>query len=188
MCRQHHRLGVRSKAEPGCERFEELHRVVVVKVRREKALDFSGCNSRPGTGSLHPAAIETAAEATKLSDPTDEREQETESGQTELRRARRKFRPIAIGRLQPLRLLDSTLDFLWTSPEDSWGPFHSHLGHISRGRRQNIFNSQETARRAIRGCGEDLLTFGAWRGLVSLARCGVRYQPSEGQKNCHLQN
>jgi hypothetical protein len=24
------------------------------KVRREKALDFSGCNSRPGTGSLHP--------------------------------------------------------------------------------------------------------------------------------------
>src|ERR1022692_4009091 len=23
-------------------------------VRREKALDFSGCNSRPGTGSLHP--------------------------------------------------------------------------------------------------------------------------------------
>ena len=35
------------------------------KVRREKALDFSGCNSRPGTGSLHPVAIETAAEATK---------------------------------------------------------------------------------------------------------------------------
>jgi hypothetical protein len=35
-------------------------------VRREKALDFSGCNSRPGTGSLHPVAIETAAEATKL--------------------------------------------------------------------------------------------------------------------------
>jgi hypothetical protein len=38
------------------------------KVRREKALDFSGCNSRPGTGSLHPVAIETAAEATKLSE------------------------------------------------------------------------------------------------------------------------
>jgi hypothetical protein len=35
------------------------------KVRREKALDFSGCNSRPGTGSLHPVAIETAAEVTK---------------------------------------------------------------------------------------------------------------------------
>ena len=35
-------------------------------VRREKALDFSGCNSRPGTGSLHPVAIEAAAEATKL--------------------------------------------------------------------------------------------------------------------------
>jgi hypothetical protein len=38
------------------------------KVRREKALDFSGCNSRPGTGSLHPVAIEAAAEATKLSE------------------------------------------------------------------------------------------------------------------------
>ena len=25
-----------------------------LRVRREKALDFSGCNSRPGTGSLHP--------------------------------------------------------------------------------------------------------------------------------------
>jgi hypothetical protein len=33
-----------------------------VTVRREKALDFSGCNSRPGTGSLHPVAIETAVE------------------------------------------------------------------------------------------------------------------------------
>jgi hypothetical protein len=42
--------------------------VVVEKVRRGKALDFSGCNSRPGTGSLHPVAIETAAEATKLSE------------------------------------------------------------------------------------------------------------------------
>jgi hypothetical protein len=39
-----------------------------VIVRREKALDFSGCNSRPGTGSLHPIAIEAAAEATKLSE------------------------------------------------------------------------------------------------------------------------
>jgi len=43
------------------------------KVRREKALDFSGCNSRPGTGSLHPVAIETAAEATKLSELSMER-------------------------------------------------------------------------------------------------------------------
>jgi hypothetical protein len=42
-------------------------------VRREKALDFSGCNSRPGTGSLHPAAIEAAVEATKLSEPSMER-------------------------------------------------------------------------------------------------------------------
>jgi hypothetical protein len=33
-----------------------------------KALDYSGCNSRPGTGSLHPVAIEAAAEATKLSE------------------------------------------------------------------------------------------------------------------------
>jgi hypothetical protein len=36
--------------------------VVGVTVRREKALDFSGCNSRPGTGSFHPVAIETAVE------------------------------------------------------------------------------------------------------------------------------
>jgi len=42
--------------------------IVGEKVRREKALDFSGCNSRPGTGSLHPVTIETAAEATKLSE------------------------------------------------------------------------------------------------------------------------
>jgi len=37
-------------------------------VRREKALDFSGCNSRPGTGSLHPVATETTAEVTKRSE------------------------------------------------------------------------------------------------------------------------
>jgi hypothetical protein len=42
--------------------------MIGVIVRRGKALDFSGCNSRPGTGSLHPVAIETAAEATKLSE------------------------------------------------------------------------------------------------------------------------
>jgi hypothetical protein len=42
--------------------------IVGEKVRREKALDFSGCNSRPGTGSLHPVAIETIVEATKLSE------------------------------------------------------------------------------------------------------------------------
>jgi hypothetical protein len=40
-----------------------------VTVRREKALDFSGCNSRPGTGSLHPVAIEAAVEETKPSEP-----------------------------------------------------------------------------------------------------------------------
>src|SRR5215470_5748316 len=43
------------------------------KVRREKALDFSGWNSRPGTGSLHPVAIEAAVEATKLSELSMER-------------------------------------------------------------------------------------------------------------------
>jgi hypothetical protein len=47
--------------------------VVGVMVRREKALDFSGCNSRPGTGSLHPVAIEAAVEATKLSELSMER-------------------------------------------------------------------------------------------------------------------
>jgi hypothetical protein len=31
-------------------------------------LSRNGCNSRPGTGSLHPVAIEAAAEATKLSE------------------------------------------------------------------------------------------------------------------------
>ena len=36
-------------------------------------MDFSGCNSRPGTGSLHPVAIEAAAEATKLSELSMER-------------------------------------------------------------------------------------------------------------------
>src|ERR1035437_3141379 len=36
--------------------------VVGETVRRGKALDFSGCKSRPGTGSLHPVAIETAVE------------------------------------------------------------------------------------------------------------------------------
>src|SRR5215831_10630881 len=39
----------------------------------------------------------------------DEREQETESSQTGLRRARRKPSPIATGRLQPLRLFSTLL-------------------------------------------------------------------------------
>jgi hypothetical protein len=53
----------------------ENKRLAIVSeiVRREKALDFSGCNSRPGTGSLHPVAIETAVEATKLSELSMER-------------------------------------------------------------------------------------------------------------------
>jgi hypothetical protein len=33
---------------------------VGITVHRENALDFSGCNSRPGTGSRHPLAIEAA--------------------------------------------------------------------------------------------------------------------------------
>jgi hypothetical protein len=52
------------------EQLGGLKRIVDVIVRREKALDFSGCNSRPGTGSLHPVAIEAAVEATKLSEPS----------------------------------------------------------------------------------------------------------------------
>ena len=48
--------------------------IVVERVRREKALDFSGCNFHPGTGSLHPEAIETIiVEATKLSELSMER-------------------------------------------------------------------------------------------------------------------
>ena len=31
-------------------RLKQFDRIVGEKVRREKALDFSGCNSRPGTG------------------------------------------------------------------------------------------------------------------------------------------
>jgi hypothetical protein len=42
-------------------------------VRRERRLDSGGWNSRPGTGSLHPVAIEAAAEATKLSELSMER-------------------------------------------------------------------------------------------------------------------
>ena len=45
-----------------------LRRLVGVTVRRAKAMDSSGCNSHPGTGSLHPVAIETIMEATKLSE------------------------------------------------------------------------------------------------------------------------
>ena len=32
--------------------------VTVVTVRRENALDFSGCDSRPQTGAPHPMLIE----------------------------------------------------------------------------------------------------------------------------------
>jgi hypothetical protein len=39
-------------------------------VRRDKAWIFSGCNSRPATGSLQPVAIGAAVEATKPSKPS----------------------------------------------------------------------------------------------------------------------
>jgi hypothetical protein len=64
--------GIRSGVKGICFGDYESHAAVMssagVTVRRGKALDFSGCNSRPGTGSLHPVAIEAAAEATKLSE------------------------------------------------------------------------------------------------------------------------
>jgi hypothetical protein len=39
-------------------------------VHREKALVFSGWESRPGTGSLRPVATEAAVEVTKLLEPS----------------------------------------------------------------------------------------------------------------------
>jgi len=39
-------------------------------VRREKVLVHSGRQTRPGTGSLHPVAIEAAAEVTKPLEPS----------------------------------------------------------------------------------------------------------------------
>ena len=61
------------RSEPFSCPQHHLGGITVVKVRREKALDFSGCNSRPGTGSLHPVAIEAVVEATKLLKPSMER-------------------------------------------------------------------------------------------------------------------
>jgi len=46
----------------------------------------------------------------------DEREQETEPGQTGLRRARRKPNPIATGRLKPLRLFSTLLPISLIDP------------------------------------------------------------------------
>jgi hypothetical protein len=43
---------------------------VLKTVRREKALVHSGRQTRPGTGSLHPVAIEAAAEVTKPLEPS----------------------------------------------------------------------------------------------------------------------
>ena len=46
----------------------------------------------------------------------DEREQETEPGQTGLRRAQRKLRPTATGRLKPLRLFSTLLAITLKTP------------------------------------------------------------------------
>jgi len=40
------------------------------RVRREMVVIHRGSETRPGTGSLHPVAIEAAAEATKLLKPS----------------------------------------------------------------------------------------------------------------------
>ena len=54
----------------GQRQIESALGVTGVNSPQSKKLAFSGCNSRPGTGSLHPVAIEPAAEATKLSKPS----------------------------------------------------------------------------------------------------------------------
>ena len=41
---------------------------VTPRISWQKAPDFSGCNSRPGTGSLHPVATKTTAEVAKRSE------------------------------------------------------------------------------------------------------------------------
>ena len=48
----------------------EVECQLAITVRREKALVHSGRQTRPGTGSLHPVAIEAAAEATKPLKPS----------------------------------------------------------------------------------------------------------------------
>ena len=48
----------------------------------------------------------------------DEREQETEPGQTGFRRATRKLRPTATGRLKPLRLFSTPLPISLIDPRD----------------------------------------------------------------------
>jgi hypothetical protein len=56
-CQENPRWELESDQEPLsiAQSFATIGQAVTVeKVRREKALDFSECNSRPGTGSLHP--------------------------------------------------------------------------------------------------------------------------------------
>ena len=65
--------GVRPYYRSEVDVHRALAHEVGEKVRRERRLDFSGCNSRPGTGSLHPVAIEATVEATKLSELSMER-------------------------------------------------------------------------------------------------------------------
>ena len=47
-----------------------VFRKLPYNVRREKALVHSGRQTRPGTGSLHPVAIEAASEVTKPLEPS----------------------------------------------------------------------------------------------------------------------
>jgi hypothetical protein len=48
----------------------EIDGQLLKTVRREKAPVHSGRQTRPGTGSLHPVAIEAAAEVTKPLEPS----------------------------------------------------------------------------------------------------------------------
>ncbi len=50
--------------------IKELDRQMLKTVRRDKAPVHSGRQTRPGTNSLHPVAIEATAEATKPLKPS----------------------------------------------------------------------------------------------------------------------
>ena len=47
-------------------------------------------------------------------------------------------------------------------------------------------SAQETVRSAIRGYGEVLLRIGIWRGVGSMARCGVRQYQRADDKDWRL--
>jgi hypothetical protein len=48
----------RPSSSGGLNEIITIRETVVEKVRSEKALDFSGRNSRPQTGSLHPQIMQ----------------------------------------------------------------------------------------------------------------------------------